>query len=143
MRKKIVSLLSVLGTAAGLVFATAGPAAASPPCTGHGYVAGYRGTIVDIPIASSGTHCHLQQGYANEAVRRLQISIVRCYGISIRIDGQFGTNTKNALIAVQRREGIAQDGGYGPQTRDHMGHTVAAWEEQQPIGCVRLSRPFP
>ncbi|MCB5167005.1 peptidoglycan-binding protein [Streptomyces bambusae] len=141
MRKKVISLLSVFGTAAGLLMVSAGPAAASPACTMHGFIGAYQGTIVDIPIASGGTHCHLQQGYANEAVRVLQKSIVRCYGISIQTDGQFGPRTKAALIEVQRRERINQDGGYGPQTRDAMYHTVAAWEEQQPIGCRRLNRP--
>lgn len=138
MKKKLVSLLTVLGTAAGLVVVTAGPAAATPACNSHGYIAAYNGSIVDIPMSSSGVNCHLQQGYSNAAVRVLQNSIVKCYGISIVIDGDFGPRTRAALVTVQKRERISADGEYGPQTRTHMLHTLAAWEEQQPIGCARL-----
>ncbi|MFI6288134.1 peptidoglycan-binding domain-containing protein [Streptomyces sp. NPDC051018] len=138
MKRKPVAIVSAMGVAAGLVMAAAGPAAASPACNIAGAIAAANGSIVGIPMSGSGTHCHLQQGYASPAVKVLQQSIRRCYGINIAADGQFGPLTRNAVATVQRREGIPADGVYGPQTRDHMAHALIAWEEQPPVGCARL-----
>lgn len=104
----------------------------------RGYTAAANGYIIDIPMSSSGsTHCHMQQGYASQAVRVLQASIVECYGISIDIDGQFGSKTKAALVTVQKREKITADGVYGPNTRNAMSHTRAVWEGQPSYGCAQ------
>ncbi|MFF0450469.1 peptidoglycan-binding protein [Streptomyces sp. NPDC004609] len=139
MKRKLVSIVSAMGVAAGLVVVAAGPAAASPGCTIAGAIAAANGSIVGMPMSSSGgIHCHLQQGYASPAVKVLQQSIRRCYGINIVADGRFGPLTRNAVLTVQRREGISADGVYGPQTRDHMAHALIAWEEQPPAGCARL-----
>ena len=69
------------------------------------------------PMSTSGSvSCSMKIGANNDAVYALQDSIVHCYHISITVDGDFGTNTKNALITVQSRIGTSADGEYGPLT---------------------------
>jgi peptidoglycan hydrolase-like protein with peptidoglycan-binding domain len=147
--KKIVSALATVGLTAGFLVASAGPASASPPCTVIGLPQTTSGNFLAVPATRrdslrSSTHCHLQQGYANEAVWQLQYNITWCYRgyneavLNIRVDGQFGPKTKAALKRVQQIERINVDGTYGPQTRSAMLHRQYDWEEQDPNICRKL-----
>lgn len=121
-----ISRLSVAG--AGIALATgilallpSSPAsAATPNCTTGGQWSSTNSGVgfVTAPLNSSRTtaKCALERGANNSAVRALQSSIVKCYGINIAIDGDFGGNTFNALKTVQGRIGAGVDGEYGPQT---------------------------
>ncbi len=57
----------------------------------------------------------LSQGASGSAVRDLQNKL-RNAGYAIDVDGQFGPQTKNAVLAFQRARGLEVDGVVGPQT---------------------------
>lgn len=66
-------------------------------------------------------NCLLYRGiYNSSGVLRLQDALVRCYGQQIARDGDYGPNTRQAVINVQNALGITADGIYGPQTRAAM-----------------------
>jgi peptidoglycan hydrolase-like protein with peptidoglycan-binding domain len=74
-----------------------------------------------IPVAGNGSsQCLLSQGAHNVAVARLQLAMQDCYGASVGVDGDFGPQTKQALILVQRINGLTADGIYGPQTHSRV-----------------------
>ncbi len=57
----------------------------------------------------------LSQGASGASVRELQ-NLLRSKGHDISVDGAFGPQTKNAVIAFQRARGLTVDGIVGPQT---------------------------
>ena len=57
----------------------------------------------------------------------------RLVGTNIGIDGQYGTNTVNAVKTFQRKYGLSADGIVGPQTRNKM---IEAWNATK---VVKLS----
>lgn len=140
--KWVASALTSTVIASGVVLLTGGPALATSPCTRGASVSTPRpdgGGRVEVTVPatdSANTSCHLQQGYANEAVRVLQEDLVHCHGQGISIDAQFGSRTKAALQNVQRSLGISDDGVYGPFTRDKMWH-LATFENN----CYRYNGP--
>lgn len=81
-----------------------------------------------VPGEDSGSfspNCVMASGAGpNNAVSNLQSSLRTCYGRSISVDGEFGPQTRSALIAVQRALKIADDGVYGPQTARAMSHRL-------------------
>ena len=67
--------------------------------------------------------CVLGRGNSGEGVRRLQASLILCYGQQIQHDGLYGRKTAEAVANVQRfhhDKGLKVDGTYGPQTRAAM-----------------------
>ncbi|MEU6324183.1 peptidoglycan-binding domain-containing protein [Streptomyces sp. NPDC047009] len=105
-----------------LVHATAS-VASLPICTADVEATGVSGLWLEVPGTSSGSSsCYLAPGDYSDAVSALQFSMVRCYGKSIAVDGDFGPATRNALLSVQRTIGAAQDGVYGTETRGKMLH---------------------
>eukprot|EP00667_Euglena_gracilis_P015001 EG_transcript_15571 len=73
--------------------------------------------------ASSGSSrfdCLLESGVNGEGVGALQRALNSCYGAGIDEDSKFGPATYNALMKVQRTEGINIDGVYGQNTRSHL-----------------------
>ncbi|WP_273482844.1 peptidoglycan-binding domain-containing protein [Kribbella italica] len=50
----------------------------------------------------------------------MQRNLNYCYGSKLTVDGRYGSRTKAAVAAVQRRHKITADGVYGPQTRSAM-----------------------
>ncbi|MEW2065606.1 peptidoglycan-binding domain-containing protein [Streptomyces sp. NPDC007346] len=92
----------------------ASPAAAAlPSCTTTD-----RGIV---PAAGPKNHqCVLGVGNQGTAVRALQKSLRTCNGQNITVDGAYGPNTRQAVINIQRKAGIAQDGVYGPKTAQAM-----------------------
>jgi hypothetical protein len=126
----LIVALATVGTSViapiGMASATAGPEQVAP--ASHGYCTTWSGFRVAtnrvewLPTIGAGgtSHCRMVIGSQGNGVRALQNALRLCYGLSVAVDGDFGTQTRNALIAVQRWEGIVVDGIYGPQTRDNI-----------------------
>jgi hypothetical protein len=57
----------------------------------------------------------LRMGAKGKRVRELQALLVRA-GQEVKIDGDFGTVTRDALKAFQKANKLKQDGVYGPET---------------------------
>ncbi|MEV6208988.1 peptidoglycan-binding domain-containing protein [Kitasatospora sp. NPDC051914] len=89
-------------------------AASLPTCTA-------RLSLTTMPTTASGSvDCRLAYGHTGDGVKALQESLYFCNGENVARDGIFGNATKAAVLRVQQRGGISQDGVYGPQTRDRM-----------------------
>ncbi|WP_433868724.1 peptidoglycan-binding domain-containing protein [Saccharopolyspora sp. CA-218241] len=89
-----------------------GTAAALPSCTSN---------YMYLPSTASGSwECVLGVGNAGLAVEVLQRSLNQCNGQNIVRDGIYGSATRSAVVNVQRKAGIADDGVYGPDTRRNM-----------------------
>lgn len=78
----------------------------------------YTGTIDDVPIRPT-----LRKGDKGEAVRELQEALVaRGYDLpSSGIDGDYGNETRGAVIAFQQDAGLTVDGVAGPDTWAALG----------------------
>lgn len=61
----------------------------------------------------------LRLGSKGADVRNLQ-SLLTTAGYAVKIDGDFGNTTKNAVMAFQSRNGIAVDGIVGPETQQAL-----------------------
>ncbi|MBM2620993.1 peptidoglycan-binding protein [Actinoplanes sp. LDG1-06] len=112
-------VLSATGPASADV--PAGGLAASVSCTraaqftSGGYLANY------VPVTSGrSTNCILSKGNNSGAVTGLQSNLNICYQRNLALDGDFGQNTKNALIYAQGKMKTDTDGVYGPDTRKKM-----------------------
>ena len=57
----------------------------------------------------------LKQGAQGQFVRNLQGLLV-ANGAPIKVDGDFGPNTKSAVTVWQRHAGLSADGIVGPKT---------------------------
>lgn len=74
----------------------------------------------------TGWTCGLRQGDNNFAVVALQNMLVNCYNQKLKLDGDFGPATKQALLNAQTwhnalyGDNIAMDGIYGPESRDAL-----------------------
>jgi len=65
--------------------------------------------------------CALGDGGGDEeAVVALQTALVRCNGEDVAIDGEYGSQTADAVTRVQDRGGVAADGTFDPDTRRAM-----------------------
>jgi hypothetical protein len=70
---------------------------------------------------SSSAACEMEPGRGDEeAVAVLQTALARCNGHPVAIDGEYGPETEQAVIAVQRQAGVGADGAYGPVTLQVM-----------------------
>ncbi|MEV6110861.1 DUF6777 domain-containing protein [Streptomyces sp. NPDC051940] len=67
-------------------------------------------------LLSAGDTPELRSGSEGEAVVRLQRALTAALGRTVTIDGQFGPETEEAVIAYQSDRGLAADGVVGPQT---------------------------
>ncbi|MFE9439686.1 peptidoglycan-binding domain-containing protein [Streptomyces sp. NPDC006602] len=121
-----ISAAAVLLSGVGLGLATASPAEA---------YAGYCNTSVTrssalgslsfafdakIPAYNKSMDCYMNRGANSAAVKALQISLNKCYGRSLDVDGIFGPATKAALEYAQGKEGIGVDGEYGNESRSNL-----------------------
>lgn len=121
-----LTLLSGLG----IGVATAAPAAAYAGYCNDGYATVFRKLVGDntytayLPGYKADMDCTMGSGAQSKSVALLQRSLNVCYGkdldFSLKVDGIFGPNTKKALAAAQRDEGIAGDGIYGKDSRTHL-----------------------
>ena len=75
----------------------------------------------DRPDGTATPLCEMDTGAGDQdAVAVLQQSLVDCHGQTVTVDGQYGPQTADAVVAVQRQAGIAPDGEYGPATLEVM-----------------------
>lgn len=79
-------------------------------------IAGYgRPSYKDEDSVIADNPPEIKMGDVNIWVTKLQFKLVAC-GYKIKIDGDFGNNTKNALISFQGEKGLVKDGICGPKT---------------------------
>ena len=125
--RAVIGTLAVAVVAAGGLAVAASPAAAATPaCTKKGHRIG--AYDLQIPVSAGGSEeCNLLPGALNEAVKTLQRGL-NCQalggGTPLSVDGDYGTNTKNAVTAFQRwanrdGAGLVVDGKYGPKTKKY------------------------
>ena len=62
----------------------------------------------------------LRTGSRGQAVSDLQSRLYTLGYYRDVIDGQFGTGTRDAVIAFQKRNGLESDGRVGPETRETL-----------------------
>jgi N-acetylmuramoyl-L-alanine amidase len=67
----------------------------------------------------------LTVGAKGEDVKKLQQRLKDLGYLSGKVDGAFGGGTKRAVIAFQRRNGLAADGRVGPATAKAMGVSLS------------------
>jgi peptidoglycan hydrolase-like protein with peptidoglycan-binding domain len=133
------SVFSAAMVSAGLL-TLAAPANAVATCTSAVTIFGDSSgdTHAVVPGVSGGAvwnpgECQLSQGNSGAGVKAMQRGLNACYGAGLTVDGQFGPNTRSALIAVQKRIGVSADGIFGPQTRGTM--YWMAFNDDRPLGC--------
>ncbi|MGW3513127.1 peptidoglycan-binding domain-containing protein [Streptomyces sp. NPDC000994] len=118
----------VSAIAATAVVVPAGTASAAPHCA--------KGLVtynIYMPVASDNSlNCTMGRGSYSNAVLALQFNLNLCYGAGLAEDKDFGPATEAALKAVQRKEKVAVDGVYGPNTRNAM-----LWVRGS-VGCVKF-----
>lgn len=71
-----------------------------------------------------------KQGSQGDEVRRIQTKLSQLGLYSGSIDGIFGTNTKNAVIAFQKQKGLTADGIVGEKTLKALGLTQSSGNGQ-------------
>jgi hypothetical protein len=126
MRRFLIAAVVSLAAAAGTV-AVASPAQALTICnstvskTSTYYdPAGDFNLSIKIPSYGTSIECYMNVGATGPAVGVVQTALNFCYNAELTVDNSFGTLTRDALAKAQRSEGIADDGGYGPQTRGKL-----------------------
>jgi peptidoglycan hydrolase-like protein with peptidoglycan-binding domain len=81
---------------------------------------------------SASTACAMGPGQGDDqAVAVLQNALKQCNGQAVDVDGDYGTQTAQAVAAVQRQAGVTEDGKYGPVTLQ-----VMRWPATESGGCV-------
>lgn len=94
-----------------------------------------------VTASASGTvnvRNYLQKGDSGDAVKEMQKMLISC-GFSCGssgVDGSFGGDTENALLAFQTFYGLEQDGKYGPASKAKLfsvynGKTAASVPEKK------------
>jgi peptidoglycan hydrolase-like protein with peptidoglycan-binding domain len=82
--------------------------------------------------SDDSANCVLREGSGDEeAILVLQSALVRCNGQSVGLDGDYGSETAQAVMNVQQQHGVTADGAYGPATLEVMG-----WPSTGSGGCV-------
>ena len=79
---------------------------------------------------------NLYRGSRGDSVSWVQSICNRLLGTSLGIDGQYGTNTVNAVKTFQRKYGLTADGIVGPQTRNKM---IEAWNATKVVYASSIS----
>nr|WP_240943191.1 peptidoglycan-binding domain-containing protein [Planosporangium thailandense] len=116
--------MSISGTASAQPSSFGVVPAGSTSCnsTTHVYdpLLGWHHNIPTVGSGSSNHNCVLGIGNQGSAVVALQQNLNIRYNSGLVVDGDYGSNTANAVRRVQAILGIAQDGVYGPQTCSRM-----------------------
>jgi peptidoglycan hydrolase-like protein with peptidoglycan-binding domain len=94
-----------------------------------------------VPTTAGGDgNCQLGVGNQGNAVGKLQLAIHDCYpdlrGVMGPIDRIYGGDTRDAVIEVQRRSRVDDDGYYGPQTKNAM--RWPGYQNGQLVACRTL-----
>nr|WP_300340318.1 peptidoglycan-binding domain-containing protein [Actinomyces sp.] len=122
----LASVALLIGTTVPAHAATAGveSVTARPRCAATAPKKITTGATAWVPAAKTrgSIDCWLAYDLAgyNAATYRLQESLKAAEGKAIAVDGYFGQATKTAVIQVQARYGLVQDGVYGPSTGGAM-----------------------
>jgi peptidoglycan hydrolase-like protein with peptidoglycan-binding domain len=124
--RRWLAMLAVAAVGGGLsLLAPQAAQAATPVCLSYSvnqWVGLYEWHTLTTNSNTLDRACSLKQGNTGLGVIVLQEALKTCFQQNIQIDGQFGTNTKNALKNAQRQinsrygTSISVDGEYGPQT---------------------------
>jgi peptidoglycan hydrolase-like protein with peptidoglycan-binding domain len=139
----VTVVLSLLAAVALAVAAPGMAAAAQPRCTSLTYIPVWAGQPAEMHVPTIGSQtgnkeCHLWFGTTGIAVRVLQEAMVSCYQQQIDVDGDYGTETQEAVRNVQREilrwwpwaaqspYNVRVDGTYGPKTRAFMRFAIFA-----------------
>jgi Putative peptidoglycan binding domain len=114
---------------------------ALPACDGTAPFAADGGTMrlpVYGPVTPfSSPDCQLDRTTGgDEATRLLQDALARCNGQPVAIDGVYGTETWQAVRAVQSQEGVQVDGTYGPETRGSMAWPIVSGDGEISCGAT-------
>ncbi|GHA06551.1 hypothetical protein GCM10010303_15250 [Streptomyces purpurascens] len=138
-----LSTAAVLLSGVGLGLATASPAEAyAGYCNKSVTRSSALGSLsfafeAKIPAHDKSMDCYMNRGANSAAVEALQISLNKCYGRSLDVDGDFGPATEAALKYAQGKEGLGVDGKYGKESREGLDWY---WDQRSGSrwGCVRL-----
>lgn len=91
---------------------------------------------VSNPDAHSVPTSNLYRGSRGDGVSWVQSICNRLAGTNIGIDGQYGSDTVNAVKSFQRKYGLTADGIVGPQTRNKM---IEAWNATKVVNASSIS----
>ncbi|WP_051826862.1 peptidoglycan-binding domain-containing protein [Kitasatospora aureofaciens] len=69
-----------------------------------------------LAVGTANAASTIQWGSTGQPVRCVQQAMNYLDSAGLSVDGQFGQNTYNAVVAYQGSKGIQQDGQVGPQT---------------------------
>jgi peptidoglycan hydrolase-like protein with peptidoglycan-binding domain len=87
------------------------------------------GINVVSPVRTKNAQTMLRMGTEGAAVRQLQSLLVRA-GYAVEVDGDFGPDTKDAVMELQAKHGLEVDGIAGPQTLKLLDEYKVDPEEQ-------------
>ncbi|WP_329412256.1 peptidoglycan-binding protein [Nocardia vinacea] len=135
--KAATLLTAVMVTSAGWAILGTGTAVAeSRTCDQTAKVEKYGGKAT-VPSSNpwGPEDCTLREGSSGSAVKALQGALNSCYKAGLSVDGQFGGKTRAALVDAQRAAGAADDGIFGPNTRDRI---KWMFSNDNLIGCRTL-----
>jgi|GEM_PF-4315150 peptidoglycan hydrolase-like protein with peptidoglycan-binding domain len=90
-------------------------------------------------ISSSTTSSNLQMGSRGTAVTQLQSNLTSLGYNTYGIDGDFGQNTKNAVVAFQKAHGLTQDGIVGTQTQSAIASAISSKSTSSTISSSSTS----
>ncbi len=83
---------------------------------------GYRD--ITKPWLAFSFQSNLKQGASGDDVKKLQEALNKIVAPAIAVDGDFGPDTKQALVKFQRGHGLDADGVVGPFTRAELNKLV-------------------
>ncbi|MEU6971994.1 peptidoglycan-binding domain-containing protein [Kitasatospora aureofaciens] len=81
-----------------------------------GALAGAAALVTAATLGTANAASTIQWGSTGQPVRCVQQAMNYLDSAGLSVDGQFGQNTYNAVVAYQGSKGIQQDGQVGPQT---------------------------
>jgi len=134
--RRSLAVVTIIAATLGMGAIVVEPAsAATPTCNGVGDAwTGDAGPIKIPSYNSGGTQnlsCNMVKGNVSSAVANLQTELNKCFadkiGTQLKVDGNFGTNTYNALKKAQAAALTTADGVYGPNTRHAFAISRGWW----------------
>lgn len=90
-----------------------------------------------VPVAPSkmkdakGATSYLRLGITNDARVREAQELLHRFGYAIKVDGDFGPSTKEAVMAFQKEFKLQVDGMIGPETWEML-NTKRNWPDEKP-----------
>ena len=84
---------------------------------------------------------NISYGQSGTGVKWLQWELVNTFGYSIDIDGIFGNDTKNAVISLQKANGLSADGIVGKDTKAVITKTTSS-SGSGSSGSTTVSCPY-